>query len=191
MRRRWIALVVAVCSLACLIGCGAKAGDVSSVERDYATADRNVVYIDEDAIALASSIASADMTEAEVARAAELDQMARDVFALMNAERTAKGLKALVWSDEIAQAGLVRAEEIAVSFSHTRPNGSDWYTVNSDLLWGENLAKGFKTASGVVNGWMKSKAHKANIMKTSFTTGAITIYEAADGTLYFASEFGY
>ena len=84
MRRRWIALAVAVCSLACLIGCGAKAGDMSSVERDYATADRNVVYIDEDAIALASSIASADMTEAEVARAAELDQMARIVSAYLD-----------------------------------------------------------------------------------------------------------
>lgn len=191
MKKRLLSVIAVICAMACLAGCAARKGDMSSAYRDYDTADHSIVYIDDDAIALASSIATADMTEEEKQRAAELDQLAREAFELLNKERTDKGLKALIWSDEIAAAGLVRAEEVSVLFSHKRPNGSDWYTVNSDLLWGENLAKGFKTASGVVSGWMKSKSHKANIMKKGFVTGAITIFEAADGKLYFASEFGY
>ena len=85
---------------------------------------------------------------------------------------------------------MVRAQEAASKFSHTRPNGRDWYTVNSELMWGENLAKGYDSAQSVVDAWMASPTHAANILADDFTTCSIAIYEKS-GKLYFAQEFGY
>ena len=83
-----------------------------------------------------------------------------------------------------------RPTEAASKFSHTRPNGKDWYTVNSELMWGENLAKGYDSAQSVVDAWMASPTHAANILADDFTTCSIAVYET-NGKLYFAQEFGY
>ncbi len=74
--------------------------------------------------------------------------------------------------------------------NHVRPNGRDWYTVNSELMWGENLAKGYDSAQSVVDAWMASPTHAANILAGDFTTCSIAVYETG-GKLYFAQEFGY
>ena len=88
-------------------------------------------YIDDQAIALAGSASSSQ---------AAIDACA-GVFNLMNQQRAAQGLSALVWSDALTSAAQVRANEITTSFSHTRPNGSDFWTVDSNVQYGENLAK--------------------------------------------------
>ena len=49
-----------------------------------------------------------------------------------NLERTRHGLSALQTTDALDAAADKRAVEISRSFSHTRPNGSAWYTVLSD-----------------------------------------------------------
>ena len=106
------------------------------------------------------------------------------------ASRIAAGLPELTWDDSLEVCAQVRASEAAVSFSHTRPDGSDWYTVNSDLMWGENLAKGYKDASSLVSGWLNSPTHAANILSPEFTVCSIAVYEVGN-KLYFAQEFGY
>ena len=108
----------------------------------------------------------------------------------MNQQRTAAGLGALAWNQGLADCATVRAQEIVYVFSHTRPNGADWYTVNSGLMYGENPAMGYSSASGVVNGWMNSPSHKANIMNGSFKSCGISIIEA-NGQWHWAQEFGY
>lgn len=187
MKKKLTALLLAmVCSLS-LIGCGDKA-DMSAANRGLK--EDGVVYIDDEAVALAGSVQSADMSEAEIARAAELREMAIAALDLVNAQRAAAGLAALSWSNDLENCAQIRAIEIVSSFSHTRPNGSDWYTVNSDLMWGENLAKGYKTAESLVAAWMASPTHAANILDGSFTACGIAVYEV-DGKLYFAQEFSY
>ena len=57
-------------------------------------------------------------------------------------------------------------------------------------MWGENLAKGYATAESLVEAWMASPTHAANILDGSYTTCGIAVYEV-DGKLYFAQEFGY
>ena len=57
-------------------------------------------------------------------------------------------------------------------------------------MYGENLAMGYSSASGVVNGWMNSPSHKANIMNGSFNSCGISIIEA-NGQWHWAQEFGY
>lgn len=177
--------------LTSLVACGNNGVlDEAAAMRDIQTADTSIVYIDEEAIALAGSVADASMTDEERAEAEELRAMAIDAFNQCNALRQEQGLKTLDWDDSLELAAAVRASEIVGTFSHTRPNGNPWWTVNSDLMWGENLAKGYSTAQGTVTGWMNSPTHKANIMDGGFNTMSIAVYRI-DGVLYFAQEFGY
>ena len=125
-----------------------------------------------------------------LARADELRAMAIDALDIVNAKRAENGLAALNWSNGLESCAMVRATEAASKFSHTRPNGKDWYTVNSELMWGENLAKGYDSAQSVVDAWMASPTHAANILAGDFTTCSIAVYET-NGKLYFAQEFGY
>ena len=53
-----------------------------------------------------------------------------------------------------------------------------------------NLAKGYDSAQSVVDAWMASPTHAANILAGDFTTCSIAVYET-NGKLYFAQEFGY
>jgi uncharacterized protein YkwD len=109
----------------------------------------------------------------------------------VNQIRIAAGLNPLSTGDAALQSAAdERAEEITRKFSHTRPDGSAWYTVNPDVVYGENLAENFATADTVVNAWMASPAHKANILKADFTKMAISSYEM-NGVTYWAEEFCY
>ena len=165
-----------------LIACGA----VSNSAIDDQAAVRGLeegageIWIDDEAIALAGSAASSQ---------AALDACTA-VFNLMNQQRAARGLSTLVWSDALTSAAQVRANEITTLFSHTRPNGSAFWTVDSNCMYGENLAKGYSTADAAVAAWMASPTHKANVMDGGFKTCGIAIYEVG-GTWYWAEEFGY
>jgi len=119
-----------------------------------------------------------------------LSTEAGEVFAQVNQARADIGLSELVWSDELAAAAEVRAEEIHQSFSHTRPDGSPWWTANSEIIYGENIAKGYQSADSVVTAWMESSDHKDNILYSGFQTIGIAVYNV-DGEWYWAQEFGY
>jgi uncharacterized protein YkwD len=56
-------------------------------------------------------------------------------------------------------------------------------------MYGENLAEGYHTADEVVNAWMASPEHKANILKPDFTTMGIGIANK-NGKNYWAQIFG-
>ena len=115
---------------------------------------------------------------------------AQEVFHLVNSIRAENGLPALVWDDRLYEAAVIRSQEISVYWSHTRPDGTDCFTV-SDVLHGENIASGYPDAASVVNGWMGSQGHKENILRSGFTRTAIAYYLAADGTPYWCHHFGY
>ncbi len=111
------------------------------------------------------------------------------VLSKVNQIRVANGLNALRYDAALEGTSNVRASEITTKFSHTRPDGSDWYTVNENLMYGENLAEGYKTADEVVNAWMASPDHKANILKPDFTTMSVSM-TTKNGRTYWAQEFG-
>ena len=111
------------------------------------------------------------------------------IFNKVNQIRTSYGLNTLKEDASLDSAASVRASEITDKFSHTRPDGSDWYTVNEDVMYGENLAEGYKTADDVVDAWMASPDHKANILKADYTTMSVSM-TSKDGRNYWAQEFG-
>ncbi len=115
--------------------------------------------------------------------------MGMDILTKVNGIRTANGLKPLRYDTNLDAPALVRATEASTFFSHTRPNGTEWYTVNANLMYGENLAEGYTTADEVVNAWMASPEHKANILRPDFTTMGIGIVNK-NGKNYWAQIFG-
>lgn len=98
-----------------------------------------------------------------------------EVIRLVNQERVKEGLAALQTNDAISEAAQVRAAELPALFDHTRPDGSSCFTALDEAgvrYWtaGENIAAGYSTPEQVVEGWMNSTGHRANILSSSFTT---------------------
>lgn len=162
---------------------GKKGGEVTdqAASRGENVPDDGVVYIEPELVSLAGALSGN----------ADSQAAAKAAFDLVNAKRKEAGLGALTWNSGLEQASAVRAVEASQSFSHTRPDGSDWWTVNSKLMYGENLAKGYATAQEAVTAWMNSPTHKANIMDTEFTSGAIAIHIGSNGQWFWAQEFGF
>ena len=91
---------------------------------------------------------------------------------------------------ELSANATVRAREIINSFSHTRPNGNSFSSAItlSSRTAGENIAYGYSSAESVMNGWMNSAGHKANILKSSYTQIGVGVVENR-GTLYWVQLF--
>ena len=140
----------------------------------------DLVYIGENSVALAMA-PTGDTKTATVAKAA---------FVKVNEEREAEGLKALKWSDELNKAAGIRAQEVSGKWSHKRPDGSDYWTVDSNAVYGENISKGFRTAEAAYNSWMESESHRTNLMDEDYGSVSIFVYEAQDGNWYWVTEFG-
>lgn len=119
---------------------------------------------------------------------------AQEVVRLVNIERADAGLAPLTMDATLSAAAQVRAQEIDESFSHTRPDGSSCFTVLKDFgityrACGENIAKGSPTPERVVEGWMNSAGHRANILSANFTTIGVGVFADAAGTLHWAQLF--
>lgn len=111
-----------------------------------------------------------------------------EIFRQVNAYRAQNGLPALRRDPVLDQAAAVRAAEIAVKFSHTRPDGRHWSTV-SDRASGENIARGHRTADKAMAAWMTSSGHRANILRARF--GSIGIASVnINGVMYWVQLFG-
>jgi len=181
--KKILCLALVVLSIFGCVACGETVGelDKTAASRTESESEDGLVYIDDEAIALAGSLSESNP---------ELLEAAKKAFELTNQKRADAGLAQLSWDQGLAEAAFVRAQECVNPFSHTRPDGSEWWTVNSQLMYGENLARGFNTADGAMNGWMNSPTHKANIMDGSFHTLGIAIYQDGSGKLHWAQEFG-
>ena len=140
-----------------------------------------VTFIEPEMVSLADALSGSADTQAA----------AKAAFDIVNAKRQEAGLGILTWNSGLEQASAVRAIEASQVFSHTRPDGSAWWTVNSNIMYGENLAKGYASADAAVKAWMDSPTHKANIMDGGFTSGAIVIHVNGNGQWFWAQEFGY
>ena len=97
------------------------------------------------------------------------------ILSLINAERQKVGACALSPRDDIAQASELRAREASVFWSHTRPNGAQYYTAN-DSIYGENLSRGYKTASEIVRAWMRSDTHRAVMLDKRYKGASVGVY---------------
>lgn len=104
---------------------------------------------------------------------APAEEYITEVLRLVNVERTNAGLSPLVLDSELSEAAKERAEEQIELFGHTRPDGQSCFTVFKEhgidySTAGENAAAGYSTPEEVVEAWMSSDGHRANILKPCF-----------------------
>lgn len=99
-----------------------------------------------------------------------------EVIRLVNEIRQENGLKALKANWELSRVARYKSQDMLDHkyFSHTSPTyGSPFQMIQSFGLSyrtaGENIAKGYSTPQAVVNGWMNSSGHRANILNASYT----------------------
>lgn len=100
---------------------------------------------------------------------------AQQVFALVNQERVNNGLSELTWNSDMSSYSDRRAMEITTDFSHNSAGGK--------MNVGENIAKGPTTPEMVMDGWMRSDGHRANILNANYTTISVSCYY--DGNTYY------
>lgn len=97
-----------------------------------------------------------------------------EVLTLVNEARAQAGAAALTLDPDLRKAAQVRAGECVGTFSHTRPNGTSYKTAITEAgiqsgYTGENVATGHTSAKQVVDRWLQSEGHRANILNENFT----------------------
>lgn len=118
---------------------------------------------------------------------------AQQVVDLVNAQRAAQGLSALTMDAKLTEVAQAKAQDMHDNgyFSHTSPTyGSPFDMMRafgvSYRTAGENIAMGYSSAQAVMNGWMNSSGHRANILNSAYTR--IGVGYVADGN-YWVQEF--
>lgn len=88
--------------------------------------------------------------------------MAEQVFALVNAERTAAGIPALIWSEDLYNTAVQRCYEND-GHASVRPG------------MGENYSEGQQSAEEIYQGWHDSPGHHDNYMNPNYTYSAVAV----------------
>ncbi|MFF9144646.1 CAP domain-containing protein [Streptomyces sp. NPDC014861] len=120
---------------------------------------------------------------------------ADEVISLVNAERAKAGCGPLTANATLARAAQGHSADMAARdyFDHTNPDGDGpgervtaagypWST------YGENIAMGQTTAEQVMEGWMNSPGHRANILNCDFKEIGVGVH--TDGGPYWTQVFG-
>jgi uncharacterized protein YkwD len=120
----------------------------------------------------------------------------QQVVDLTNAERARAGLPALSIDQRLMNAAHAHSADQAArdKMTHTGSDGSDagdriarqGYSFRA---WAENVAMGYPDAASVMEGWMGSDGHRANVLSVHVTQIGVGLVYAADGTPYWTQVF--
>lgn len=124
-----------------------------------------------------------------------ISSVEREVARLVNLERQKSGLAPLTLSEELSRVARIKSQDMADKnyFSHTSPTYGDPFQMMRSFgikfgYAGENIAKGYRGAESVMNGWMNSSGHRANILNANFKKIGVGYVEAR-GTTYWTQLF--
>ena len=128
---------------------------------------------------------------------ASAETVQADVVRLTNAKRTASGCSAVTVNAQLTAAAVGHSTWMARTgtFSHTGSAGST-FVVRAKAAGfarpsSENIAWGYRSATDLVNAWMKSPGHRANILNCKSRTVGVGVAYTANGTPYYTQDFGY
>ncbi|MFJ9928895.1 sigma-70 family RNA polymerase sigma factor [Streptomyces misionensis] len=118
------------------------------------------------------------------------------VIALVNQERAKAGCSPLTEDPQLGRAAQAHSDDMAARhfFDHVNPDGADpgqritaagyrWST------YGENIAMGQQTPASVMNSWMNSPGHRANILNCSFRNIGVGVHDGTGGP-WWTQDFG-
>lgn len=121
---------------------------------------------------------------------------AQEVLKLVNQERQKQGLKALTLNTKLTSIGNMKAKDMADKnyFSHTSPTyGSPFQMLqNYGVTYtsaGENIAAGQRTSQEVMNSWLNSSGHRANILNKDYTQLGVGYYKGGSYGTYWVQLF--
>lgn len=110
-------------------------------------------------------------------------QFEQQVLQLVNKQRANVGQAALVMEDNLSKMAMVKAQDMYNNnyFDHNSPTyGSPFDMMDKFQITynsaGENIAKGQTSPEQVMNDWMNSPGHRANILNSGFTKVGIAHY---------------
>ena len=121
---------------------------------------------------------------------------AAEVADLVNQERAENGLNALSYDGALGKLAQMKAEDMAENnyFSHQSPTYGSAFDMMKEYgvsyrSAGENIARGQKTPSSVMDSWMNSSGHRANILSSSYSSIGVGYAVADDGRAYWVQIF--
>ncbi|WP_171074175.1 CAP domain-containing protein [Nonomuraea basaltis] len=120
-----------------------------------------------------------------------------EVVRLTNAERAKGGCAPLKHDPQLRAAAFGHSDDMAKNnyFDHTSRDGRSFtdriraagFTGGS--AWAENIAFGQPSAASVVQGWMNSSGHRANIMNCRFNLIGVGAAKSSQGRIYWTQDF--
>ncbi|WP_246599356.1 CAP domain-containing protein [Clostridium lacusfryxellense] len=124
------------------------------------------------------------------------DKIVKEVVTLVNQERSKQGLAPLKENVKLSTVARTKSEDMAKNnyFSHTSPTYGSPFDMMKQFgitysAAGENIAMGQPTAASVMDGWMNSPGHRANILSKDFTEIGVGIAKNANGSIYWTQQF--
>ena len=109
-----------------------------------------------------------------------MSQLEKAACELVNEMRAQNGLQPLTIDENLSVKARIKSNDMKVNnyFSHTSPTYGSPFTMMQNLgisyrTAGENIAMGYTTANAVVNAWMNSEGHRANILSSNYTSMGI------------------
>lgn len=128
--------------------------------------------------------------------AGSVEAKENEVLRLVNAERAKHGLKALTMSTALIDLAEMKSRDMAEKryFDHTSPTyGTPFQMLQnygvSYRSAGENIAAGQQTPESVMNSWMNSSGHRANILNGSYTEIGVGYYAGGQYGRYWTQLF--
>lgn len=132
----------------------------------------------------------------ETAVQTEIPEQAEAILNLVNAERKKQGLNVLTLAKDLTNVANLKAKDMAVNgyFDHNSPTyGSPFQMMQSFGISyksaGENIAAGQRTPEEVMNSWMNSSGHRANILNASYKELGVGYYKGGSYGVYWVQEF--
>ncbi|MFO0822433.1 MAG: CAP domain-containing protein [Gemmataceae bacterium] len=136
--------------------------------------------------------------------------MEAEIIQLVNIERGKVGLPPLAFNNALSYAADLHSQDMAAlstvlganqAMQHTLygtarpeiPNRLDlagYDTWTNSFAYGENIAYGYASAASVMNAWMNSAGHRANILSANFAEIGVSVRADANGVLFFTQVFG-
>ena len=112
-----------------------------------------------------------------------------ECYNTLNQYRKKVGKAALKRDANLEKYAEIRARELVVNFSHTRPDGTKGLRIiPGNIYKGENIAKGQRTCASVMTAWYNSAGHRDNMLDKNYKKVGIACIKY-NGTMYWVQLF--
>lgn len=128
------------------------------------------------------------------------DISSQQLLLLVNQKREANGLPSLILNEKLSLAAVNKAKDMFAKnyWAHSSPDGeTPWVFIKGAgynyVYAGENLARGFDNTDSIVNAWMASVQHKANLLSQNYRDVGFAIKEgklSGEDTVLVVQELG-